>query len=266
MTLAATVTIGVFGLFHPHALEVEPWGSSRVELTCGTTSRVIEGSMKLRLTSDCSASGLNGAPADFLLSVPGRIRRHYQGTLRVTRLPAGELIASVTMALETAVASTVAAEAPPDAPAPMLEAQAIVTRSYFAAGGQHRHQHFGFCDTTHCQFIKDPPPAESPASQATRATSGQVLVYHGRLFAPFYAARCDGLLAPLPASRVGPGDYPYFAVKCGYCLRNPSKAAAKANSRPHHHGMCQLGANNLARHGSTAAQILAHYYPGAELR
>ena len=265
MTLAATVTIGVFGLFRPHALEVEPWGSSRVEVHCGTSSQVHEGSMKSCLTSGCSASGVNGAPTDFVLSVPGRIRRHYRGTLRVTRQPAGELIAVVTMALETAVASTVAAESPPDAGAAMLEAQAIVTRSYYA-GGQHRHQQFDFCDTTHCQFIKDPPPVGSPPSQAARATSGQVLVYHGRKFAPFYAARCDGLLAPLPASRVGPGDYPYFAVKCGYCLRNPSKVAAKANARPHHHGMCQLGADDLAKQGSTAAQILAHYYPGAELR
>ena len=264
MSLVATVTIGVFGLFHPHALDIEPWGSSRVELSCAP-NHTLEGTTRFRLTAACKGSGSNGAPTDFILSVPGRIRRHYQGTLKITRQPTGELIAAITMALETAVASTVAAEAPTDAASAMLEGQAIVTRSYFAAI-HNRHQHFDFCDTTHCQFIKDPPAPDSAFAQATLATTGRVLTYHDRIMPAFYAAKCDGLLAPLLPSRFGPNVYPYFAVKCDYCLRTPAKSAQKANARPHHHGMCQLGANDLAKRGWTASQILAHYYPGAELR
>lgn len=262
MTLAATVTIGVFGLFHPHSLDIEPFGSSRVQLNCGPAfHRTLEGSARIRLTSDCAMIG----PADFVLSVPGRIRRHYQGTLVVKRLASGELAAAVTMELEMAVASTIAAEAPSDAPASMLEAQAIVTRSYFIAG-RGRHKNFDFCDTTHCQFVKAPPLAESPAARAARATAGQVLVYLDRPIAAFYASRCNGLLGPLPPARIAQGAYPYFAVRCDYCRRNPSKASLKSNARPHHHGMCQLGAIDFARHGATAWQVLAHYYPGTELR
>ena len=260
--LTAVVTIGVFGLFHPRALEVEAWGASRVEVGCAR--RVIEGSARLRIVSDCVASGVGGAPVDFVLSVPGRIRRHYQGTLRVTRSASGELIVVVTMALETAVASTVAAESPAGAEAAMLEAQSIVTRSYFAGGGHGRHRGFDFCDTTHCQFVKDPPRVQSPATRATRQTTGRVLTYRDRVIAAFYSSRCEAMLAPLPAAR--DGEYPYFAVKCDFCRRNPSRVAPNANARPHHHGMCQMGAEDLAKQGRTAAQILAHYYPGSELR
>ena len=260
--LAATVTIGVFGLFHPRALDIEPWGASRVDIQCA--HRVLEGSAKYRIASDCIATGVRGAPVDFALSVPGRIRRHYQGTLKITRHPTGELVAVVTMALETAVSSTVGAESPPNAAPAMLEAQAIVARSYFAAGPRHRD--FDFCDTTHCQFVKDSPRADSPAARAARETQGRLLTYRSRAIAAFYAARCDGLLAPLPFARVGPDEYPYFAVKCDYCARNPSKVPAKVNARPHHHGMCQLGADDLAKHGWTVARILAHYYPGTEIR
>ncbi len=175
-----------------------------------------------------------------------------------------EIIAIVTMGLETAVASTVAAEAPPGAAKAMLEAQAIVTRSYLTA--RKRHRDFDFCDTTHCQFIKDPPPLDTPAARAAQATAGQVLLYRGQVVAAFYVARCGGLLSPLPPENVGDGEYPYFAVQCAYCARNPLKEAPKANARPHHHGMCQLGADDLAKQGWSTARILAHYYPGTELR
>src|SRR4051812_35589394 len=107
--LAATVAIGVFGLFHPRALEIEASGTSRVEVACA--HRILEGAARFRITSDCLASGPNGTSTDFVLSVPGRIRRRYQGTLRVSRLASGELSPVVTMELELAVASTVAAEA-----------------------------------------------------------------------------------------------------------------------------------------------------------
>lgn len=261
--LAATITIGVFGLFHPHFLEIEPWGTSHIEVGCGS-NRILEGSTKLRIAGECRASGPNGAPVDFVLTVPGRIRRHYQGTLKVGRLASGELVPVVTMALELAVASTIAAEAPAGASAAMLEAQAIVTRSYFTAG-HRRHRLFDFCDTTHCQFVKGPPEGESVAARAVRETERRVLMYRDRIIEALYASRCDGLLVPLPVPHDGLG-YPYFSVKCEYCLRHPARAPAKANARPHHHGMCQLGAEDLAKQGFSATRILAHYYPGAEIR
>jgi len=145
--LAATVTIGVFGLFHSTTFDLEPYGPSRIEVRCGTSTSTLEGQRHARLNMSCTASGLNGTSVDFILSIPGKIRRHYQGTLE-TRKIERELLALVRMPLETAVASTVAAEAPPNASPAMLEAQAIVTRSYFSAP-HNRHSGFEYCDTSH---------------------------------------------------------------------------------------------------------------------
>ena len=257
--LPATVAISVFGLFHPVAVDIEPWGASRVEIRCvGAINHVLEGRQRARLTGQCVAAGPD---VDFVLSVPGKIRRHYRGALRTGGTP---FAAVVTMDLERAVASTVAAEAPAGAGSAMLEAQAIVTRSYFAAG-RGRHRTFDFCDTTHCQFIKDPPANGSTPVRATTETTGKVLVYQGRVIAAFYAARCNGFLTPLPLNRIAANSYPYYAVRCEHCLRLPKWEPPKPNARPHYHGMCQFGAADLARQGWTAARILAQYYPGTEL-
>src|SRR6266571_2973368 len=60
---------------------------------------------------------------------------------------------------ETATASVVAAENTPDTPLEALKAQAVAARSYFVAG-RGRHHDFDFCDTTHCQFLREPPSAD----------------------------------------------------------------------------------------------------------
>src|SRR5208283_1270192 len=65
------------------------------------------------------------------------------------------LTAVVTMDLEPAVASVVAAEGTVDAPSEALKALAVAARSYFVAG-KGRHRDFDFCDTTHCQFLREP--------------------------------------------------------------------------------------------------------------
>jgi peptidoglycan hydrolase-like amidase len=58
--------------------------------------------------------------------VPGKISRHYLGTLDVKAIH-GELVPAVTMDLETAVASVVQAESSPGTPLEALKGQAVVT-------------------------------------------------------------------------------------------------------------------------------------------
>ena len=70
---------------------------------------------------------------------------------------------------ETAVASILASEMDESAPIEALKAQAVATRSFLAAG--RRHMDFDFCDTTHCQFLKSPPPLASRVSSAVLASS-----------------------------------------------------------------------------------------------
>jgi peptidoglycan hydrolase-like amidase len=148
--------------------------------------RVVAGS---RSAGSWIASARDGGAAAFRLIVPGKIHRIYWGRLTV-QARNGELLAVISMDRETAVASIVAAEMVESAPMEALKAQAVVTRSFLAAG--RRHIDFDFCDTTHCQFLKSPPPLTSRVAKAVEATRGLILVYRGKPLAPMYSSRCGG--------------------------------------------------------------------------
>src|SRR3954451_8487564 len=157
-----TVKIGVFGLFHPTRLIVEAQ-PSQVLLFNGAplVSREIR-----RDEPPLHITARNGGPTDFALSVPGKIRRQFHGVLDVSTV-SGELVPVVSMDREQAVAAVVAAEYPDGTPIEALKAAAVLARSYYAASPK-RHSHFDFCDTTHCQFHRAPPPSDHAAWRATR--------------------------------------------------------------------------------------------------
>jgi stage II sporulation protein D len=149
------------------------------------------------------------------------MERRFRGQLRLTASAVG-LRTVVRMSLETAVASIVAAESPPNAPPSFLEAQAVVSRSYLLSGARHRG--FDFCDTTHCQYLREPPPAESSAARATGVTQGLVLAYHGRVVRALYSRSCGGETRSLSEAGLQPdGGYPFFSVTCEYCVRHPER-------------------------------------------
>jgi stage II sporulation protein D len=135
---------------------------------------------------------------------------------------AGILVPVVRMDLETAVASVVQAESAPDAPLEALQAQAVATRSYFIAV-RGRHHDFDFCDTTHCQFLRDPPSSESNASRATFATRGLVLAYHDHAVAGMFTRSCGGRTHTPQEVGLSSHGYPYFSAVCDYCVRHPSQ-------------------------------------------
>jgi peptidoglycan hydrolase-like amidase len=203
-------------------------------------------------------TGPTGRWADLELSVPGRITRRFQGRLDVSAA-GDELMAVVSMDLETAVASVVAAEQIVSTPLEALKAQAVAARSFLvAAGGRHRG--FEFCDTTHCQFLRAPPVADHPAALATRETAGLVLAFRGAPIAAFYSARCGGRTRTRADAHLqAPDAYPHFSVDCAYCARRH----ASGGRNGHGVGLCQEGAGAMAaRHGASFAEILRHYYPG----
>lgn len=234
-----TVTIGVFGLFHPRTLTVSVAGPAALVLEAGNREIILErssgtstafvsitpggvlvtaGSHAVRAQS-LSVTARTGDPANFYLSVPHRIRREYHGILRITA-EGPILSAVVTMGLEDAVASVVAAESAPGTPIEALKAQAVAARSYIAAA-RGRHVGFDFCDTTHCQFLREIPPPNSDAANAVEATRGLVLAYRSQVFAAMYTRSCSG--RTLTPSKVGMpgGSYPYYGVKCPYCRSHP---------------------------------------------
>jgi len=146
------------------------------------------------------------------------------------------------MDLETAVASVVQAESAPDTPLEALQAQAVATRSYFM-GARGRHRDFDFCDTTHCQFLRDPPPAESSASRATFATRGLVLAYRGHAGAAMFTRSCGGRTRTPREVGLSSHAYPYFPAVCDYCLRRPMQWVRHVS---------QTDAIDLREHGETS--------------
>lgn len=258
---AATLRFGVFGLFHPRELQVQPAPASVLIVAGGGRERVLEGSASARFrfpADHAFVTGRNGAPAEFVLSVPGRIRRLYRGRLEVR--PSGrELLAIVEMDRETAVASIVAAESPPGAPLEALKAQAVVARSFLVAA-RGRHRDFDFCDTTHCQFLREPPARGSPAFEAAVETRPLALAYEGRVFAALYSASCGGRTRSLAGAGWRVEDYPYFAVECPYCARKGHRKVLG-----HRIGLCQNGAAGMAAAGADYRKILAHYFPATSL-
>jgi stage II sporulation protein D len=233
------VRIGVLGLFHPKEVVISP--SSGKPLDCaggderwsvGGPERVVleMKSVKIENARNTLAQVLacddgQGGDAEFAVAVPGKLSRHYQGKLEI-RPRSSELRVIVTMELETAVASVVAAESPPRAPLEALKAQAVATRSFLIAG-KSRHKDFDFCDTTHCQFLRGPQPDGSPAAQAAAATRGLVLAYRGETFPAMYSASCGGRTHSLTELGIRSRGYPYFAVTCDYCRRHPEKWVAR---------------------------------------
>jgi hypothetical protein len=232
------VRIGVLGLFHTTKIVVSPVLGEPLQCNAGAEPWLVREPLllalqgpKLRIAGDNALDGPiacdNGAggATEFLASVPGKISRRYRGRLEI-RPESHELRVVVIMALETAVASIVAAESPPHAPLEALKAQAVATRSFLLAG-KGRHRGFDFCDTTHCQFLRSPPGSTTAAFQASAATRGLVLSYKQEVFAAMYSASCGGRTHTLDELGIPARGYPYFAVICDYCRRHPEKWVAQ---------------------------------------
>ena len=243
------VRIGVFGLFHPARLSVTAANGAAVRLKDDSASTVLEpssgfASATIQLsganmvvaagnrhlqTSSFVASGRDGSPVDFTLEVPGKIGRHYRGILEIK--PSGrELVAIVGMDLETAVASVLASEGDSETPFEALKAQAIAIRSYFVSG-RGRHLDFDFCDTTHCQFLREPPAATSVFARAAEGTQGLVLSYNSRPFAAMYTRSCNGHTHTPSQIGMTAIAYPYYSVECRYCLSHPARWTSRISTQ-----------------------------------
>jgi stage II sporulation protein D len=307
----ATVRVGVLSLFHPRTLVLT--ADHRITLLLDGAPRVLDAHRAATIrvagdgltVDDAAARTLTVPTGRFTLTVPGKLTRAYRGALTVSNR-GHTLIPIVTMDTELAVASIVAAESPPHAALEALKAQAVASRSFLLAN-RNRHTAMDACDTTHCQYVRSPPSAGSRAYTAARATRGVVVTWRAepdagpRIVSAMYSRSCGGQTR-VPAS-VGAGSYPFYSVRCDYCLRHPelwSRAGVSAPigtererlawnrvhgwsaipSNTHHAsadglmegqgtghgaGLCQLGAADLAARGETFGQILAHYFPNTTL-
>jgi len=243
------IRIGVLGLFHPIQFTVSASIGSALVLHAGEERIVLEKSSGLDSAnvhisgnemavtagarvvraSKLIVTGRNGEEVDFIISIPGKITRRYRGTLQITRSD-DTLIAIVTMDRETAVASVIAAESAPDAPLEALKAQAVAARSYLAAS-RGRHQEFDFCDTTHCQFLREPPAYGSAAAVAVAATRDLVLEYESRPFPAMYTRSCSGRTRTPAQLGLSSAAYPYYSVECKYCRAHPARWSSRISAQ-----------------------------------
>jgi stage II sporulation protein D len=238
---AQTVRVSVLSLFKPSELILRPVQGFRLTVEIGRETlpastevvgiRAADGQVQTHFALESRsvrgtvlrASG--GDAASFWLEVPGKLRRSYKGTLEI-HARAQRLEAIVTMPLEIAVASVVEAESPSGAGIEALKAQAVAARSFLVAR-QTAHSGFDFCDTTHCQFLRSPPAAGSPADRAARATAGLVLAWHDettaqdQTLAAMYARSCGGRTRSLREIGATNKGYPYYSVRCVYCSHHP---------------------------------------------
>ncbi len=236
---AQTVRIGVLGIFHTQhlTLAADPAGellisaaNQRIFLRAGSTCSLLRirsagadlllscGGKEVRATQ-MRASGRNQQATELVIAVPGKIKRRYFGVLDL-KVTNGELVPIVTMDLETAVASVVQAESAPGTPLEALKAQAVVSRSYFVAGGG-RHSNFDFCDLAHCQVLREPPDVDSPAAAATVATRDLVLLFDEKPVTAMFTRSCGGHTRTLAEIGLPQTAYPYFSVLCDVCYKNP---------------------------------------------
>jgi stage II sporulation protein D len=238
---AQDVRVGVLGLFRAHQFALSPLAGSALIVHVGAESVVLEASSGVNIAhisvrgdyvvlavgtrvlraSEVTVTSRENGRVDFNLAVPGKITRHYRGALELK--PASRVLtAVVTMDMETAVASVVAAEGTVDAPSEALKALAVAARSYFVAG-KGRHGDFDFCDTTHCQFLREPPASTSAAAQAISATRGLVIAYQSQPIAAMYTRSCSGRTRTPSELGLASAAYPYYSVECNYCRQHPSR-------------------------------------------
>lgn len=237
------IRFGVLGLFHPKELMLEPAGPQALSIHVSGKTLILNGEPQhrrlfMRAIGDdvifpgasaplCTAESRDGSPARFRLSIPGKIHRVYEGKLTVTA-HRGVLTIIVAIDRERAVSSIVASEMPSDAPLEALKAQAVVTRSFLAAGSRHRD--FDFCDTTHCQFLRSPDDVSPRVLQAVEATRSLVLSWHDQTIPALYSSRCGGQTRSLADVGMNPHTgYPYYSVKCQWCREHPVQWQSRPN-------------------------------------
>jgi len=245
----ASVRIGVLGLFHPQQFAISALPGHALMIRAGDEHLVLEASSGVHTASvtlskgeiilhagtrtmrawALAVAGRANEPTDFVLAVPGKIARRYRGTLEIYS-SAGQLLALVVMEREIAVASIVAAESTADTPLEALKAQAVATRSYLIAG-RGRHHDFDFCDSTHCQFLREPPASDAAAARAVAATRGMVLAYKSEPFAAMYTRSCSGRTRTPSELDLSDPNYPYYPVECRYCREHPVRWSSRISAQ-----------------------------------
>lgn len=153
--------------------------------------------------------------------------------------------------LEDYIKGVVPSEMPSGWELEALKAQAIAARSYALANlGKRASLGYDLKDTPEDQAYGGASSETSKTNRAVDETSGLVLTYNYKVVSAFYSASAGG--QTVSAKEAWGNDVPY--------VRSVPSFDDNVKKNGHGIGMSQHGANNLAKQGYNAYQILNYFY------
>ena len=172
----------------------------------------------------------------------------YRGKLKITNMN-GRLVVLNDIELEDYLKGVVPAEMPPAWEFEALKAQAIAARSYALANlGKQSRYGYDLKDTTEDQAYGGASAETNRTTRAVEETDGLVLTYDMKIIPAYYSASAGGMTNTNSWGNNSP------------FLHSVPSFDDNVAKNGHGVGMSQHGANNLAKQGYNAYQILLYFY------
>ena len=177
-------------------------------------------------------------------------RKWYRGFLMIQNRN-NKLTVINNVDLESYIKGVVPAEMPSGWEMEALKAQAIAARSYALANlGKRASLGFDLKDTPEDQAYGGASAETKKTNSAVDETGDIVLTYNYKVVSAYYSASAGG--KSINAKDVWGSDLPY--------IRSVPSYDGNVKKNGHGVGMSQHGANNLAKEGYNAYQILQYFY------
>jgi len=167
----------------------------------------------------------------------------------------GSLVVINKVDIENYIRGVVPSEMPSSWNYEAHKAQAIAARSYALANMGKRASHgYDLKDTPEDQAYGGATAEKSNTNKAVQETKDIVLIYNLKIIPAYYSASAGGQTSS--SGDVWTRNLPY--------LQSVPSFDDKVKRNGHGVGMSQHGANNLAKQGYNAYQILQYFYKGTK--
>ncbi len=174
----------------------------------------------------------------------------YRGNLMIQNKD-GKLTVINNVNIEDYIKGVLPSEMPSGWEAEALKAQAIAARSFALANlGKRAKYGYDLNDTTEDQVYGGASSETAKTNQIVDDTKGLVLIYDLKIIPAYYSASAGG--QTINASAAWGSDLPF--------IRSVPSFDDNVKKNGHGVGMSQHGANNLAKQGYNAYQILQYFY------
>ncbi len=174
----------------------------------------------------------------------------YRGILRIENRN-NTLTVINDLCLENYLQGVVASEMPASWNLEAIKAQTIAARTYAVANmGKHSKEGFDLVDTQMDQVYDGVAAETESTNEAVIETQSVIMIHNNKPISAMYSASAGGQTTS--ALESFGNDIPYLQAVPSYDDNVPKVG--------HGVGMTQHGANNLAKMGNNAYQILTHFY------